>query len=147
MLVADARTGAVVRTLDIVATEASTPTCARFTGNGRYLVVTASSTGRGLGDRLEVYDTANWAAAPRILRSGVPISSFGTGDDRMVIQRSDESLQVVKASDLHVVARGRPAGAATCTNETVHCVVAIDPAGTGSRTWTRPTRRPPSRRR
>ncbi len=129
VLVADARTGSVVRALDRVATEASTPTCAHFTGNGRFLVVTASASGSGLADRLEVYDTANWAAAPRILRSGVPIASFATGDDRVVIQRSDESLEVVKASDLHVVAGGRPTGAATCTNDTVYCVVAIDRAG------------------
>jgi DNA-binding SARP family transcriptional activator/WD40 repeat protein len=134
----DAHTGAVLHQLSVPATESVSPQCAQFTGDGRHLIAAALvvrpdgtvPAGGDLADALAVYDTRNWATPPRLLQSAIPIAAFDTGTDRVAVQHSDESLEILQADDLHVVAAGRPAGAATCTAASERCVVAINPAGT-----------------
>ena len=130
--------GATVRTLPTLGSETPVPQqCGAFTGDGRWYVLDAlvpDAAGRtpdpgSEGNAIAVFDTGDWAASPRLVRTPAPVTALATGDGSFAVQTADGTLQVRNAADLRVlgIAR-RPELAVDCTASM--CGLALSPDGT-----------------
>jgi hypothetical protein len=137
--VLDARNGDRVQVLPTITSEAREDSSGVFTSDGRWFAVmeaAPSATAKPqfnpdqLGPAVDVYDTAHWAAAPRVLHLPPAATALSAGTADLVVAVADGTLEVVRAADLAVVGRAVRADlrtpAASANPATVQVALAPD---------------------
>ncbi len=129
--------GTTVRTLPTLGSETpAAQQCGAFTGDGRWYVLDAlisDAAGKkpdpaSEGNAIAVFDTGDWAAPPRLVRTTAPVTALATGDASFAVQTADGTIQVRRAADLRLLGSARrPELAVDCT--TVTCGLALSPDG------------------